>query len=62
MKPQLEHICDIRVHLIETLDIGATPDGHRRFTTIADGAFDGPRMRGDILPGGADSCARTMAC
>lgn len=34
--------------------IGAVPLGTRVIAPIAGGAFDGPRLRGKILPGGGD--------
>ncbi len=34
--------------------IGATPNGNRRVGLIAGGTFDGERLRGRVLPGGAD--------
>ena len=34
--------------------IGATPNGNRRVGLVAGGMFEGPRLRGTVLPGGAD--------
>ena len=34
--------------------IGATPNGNRRVGLVAGGSFEGPRLRGTVLPGGAD--------
>jgi hypothetical protein len=36
------------------VDIGATPHGVRRYIPITGGTFEGPAIRGVILPGGAD--------
>ena len=36
------------------LKFGATPYGERRVINILGGAVDGPRLKGRILPGGAD--------
>lgn len=36
------------------IDIGATPAGRRRIYVIESGEFDGERLRGSVLPGGAD--------
>src|SRR5207253_4928152 len=33
---------------------GAVPHGVRSFVPVAGGDFEGPRLRGKILPGGAD--------
>jgi len=34
--------------------IGATPNGNRRIGLVAGGAFEGARLKGTVLPGGAD--------
>ena len=34
--------------------IGATPTGNRRIGLVAGGTFHGDRLRGKVLPGGAD--------
>jgi hypothetical protein len=34
--------------------IGETPSGNRRVGLVAGGTFEGPRLRGTVLPGGAD--------
>src|SRR5450432_1204476 len=34
--------------------IGATPNGDRRVGLVAGGKFEGPKLRGTVLPGGAD--------
>src|ERR1700745_3757116 len=34
--------------------LGAVPDGTRVIAAIASGTFEGPRLRGKVLPGGAD--------
>jgi len=36
------------------IDIGDTPHGHRNIIYIKGGTFDGPRIKGAVLPGGAD--------
>jgi Protein of unknown function (DUF3237) len=35
-------------------ELGATPYGRRRVVNVSGGSFDGPRLRGKILPGGGD--------
>ena len=35
--------------------IGAVPHGTRVTVPITEGQFDGPRLRGAVLPGGGDS-------
>lgn len=34
--------------------IGATPNGGRRVGLVGGGTFEGPKLKGTILPGGAD--------
>ena len=35
-------------------DVGATPRGTRRFYPAISGSFEGPRLRGEVLPDGGD--------
>jgi hypothetical protein len=35
-------------------DVGNTPSGNRRVGLVAGGTFEGERLRGTVLPGGAD--------
>jgi hypothetical protein len=39
----------------EPLDIGTTPSGERRVFPIEGGEFEGPRLKGIVLPGGSDA-------
>jgi len=48
------HLFDIVVDLAPRLDIGAGPLGRRVLFGAAGGTFEGPRLRGDVLPGGGD--------
>lgn len=45
-----EAICDLE----PTLMLGDSPLGERRMVPITGGTFEGPRIRGKVLPGGAD--------
>ena len=47
-------IFTIHAELDEMLRFGATPYGERRVIGIRGGRVDGPRLKGRILPGGAD--------
>ncbi|KAB2878130.1 MAG: DUF3237 domain-containing protein [Pseudorhodoplanes sp.] len=40
--------------MADILHLGATPYGERRVINILGGTVEGPRLRGTILPGGAD--------
>jgi hypothetical protein len=35
-------------------EIGASPSGQRRIIPVEGGEFEGPKLRGKVLPGGAD--------
>jgi hypothetical protein len=49
-----EHLMRLDVELGPVLDVGPVPGGHRRIIPITGGSFAGERIRGTILPGGAD--------
>jgi hypothetical protein len=44
----------IAADLEPILDLGRTPYGERRVIHIVGGRFEGPRLQGRIIPGGAD--------
>ncbi|WP_216907118.1 DUF3237 family protein [Nocardia noduli] len=52
--PALERLATFRVTLDPILPIGRTPWGERRVIGITGGSFDGPRLSGTVLAGGAD--------
>jgi hypothetical protein len=52
--PSLELITRVRADLGKPLELGRTPVGLRRVIPIAGGEFEGPRLSGIVLPGGAD--------
>lgn len=52
--PLLRHIFTVRADLADILDVGPTPAGHRRVVNILGGTVTGSRLRGSVLPGGAD--------
>ncbi len=52
--PRTELVWEAYVDLLPMIDMGDSPLGHRRMIPIAGGTFVGPRLRGRILPGGAD--------
>lgn len=54
MSLQLRHAFRLDVALRPAIDAGQTYLGHRRIVPIVGGAFAGERLRGVILPGGAD--------
>lgn len=52
--PSVEFAFSAHVLLEPTREIGRTPYGVRRRIPIIGGTFEGPRIRGRVLPGGAD--------
>jgi hypothetical protein len=48
------HLFDIIVDLDPRLDIGPGPYGRRVLFGAAGGSFAGPKLRGEVLPGGGD--------
>lgn len=53
-EPGFEFAFAARVTLKPTVEVGPTPNGFRRRVDISGGTFEGPRIRGIVLPGGAD--------
>ncbi|EHR62500.1 DUF3237 domain-containing protein [Saccharomonospora cyanea] len=51
---ELERIARVHVELDDALQVGPTARGVRRVVPITGGRIDGDRLRGEILPGGAD--------
>lgn len=51
--PPMEFLYEISMDA-EVHDLGQTPDGHRRVVHVIGGTFEGPRLRGTVLPGGGD--------
>jgi uncharacterized protein DUF3237 len=54
MTPELRHVCDIEVDVGPLRDLGPTPHGRRRIVPILGGRVSGPRLGGEVVPGGAD--------
>lgn len=52
--PQLEFLLQVTVTLAPALEVGETGEGRRRIIPITGGHFRGPRLAGEVLPGGAD--------
>jgi Protein of unknown function (DUF3237) len=54
MEPRLEFLMRLAVDVGELVSMGPAPLGERRVVAILGGTFEGPGMRGEVLPGGAD--------
>jgi hypothetical protein len=52
--PRLELIFTANVSVDPSLDCGDVGKGTRRIVPITGGEFSGPKIRGKVLPGGAD--------
>lgn len=52
--PKLEYVCTLKVLIKPALVVGETPKGMRRIIPIMGGSFEGPKMKGEVLDGGAD--------
>src|SRR3712207_2327783 len=49
-----KHLMTLRLSVAGMQPAGATPNGNRRVGLVAGGTFEGERLRGKVLPGGAD--------
>jgi hypothetical protein len=48
------HLMTITLSVAGMQPIGATPTGNRRIGLVSGGRFEGPKLKGKVLPGGAD--------
>lgn len=53
-EPRLEHLYDMHVGLEAPHMIGQSPAGNRQTWIVTGGTFEGPRIKGEVLPGGGD--------
>ena len=54
MAPQFEFLMRIAADVGELMTMGGGPLGERRVVAITGGSFEGPALKGTIVPGGAD--------
>lgn len=52
--PELEYAFEIRVTVAQPQDFGVMDHGRRRVVAITGGTFEGPEIKGRIVPGGGD--------
>lgn len=52
--PTLTLAFEMRAQVAEPIDLGEVTHGRRRIIEILGGTFEGPRIKGRVLPGGAD--------
>jgi hypothetical protein len=49
-----DFLCRLTGRVAQPREIGETPRGNRRFFAVTGGSFEGPRLRGEVLPEGGD--------
>jgi Protein of unknown function (DUF3237) len=54
MTPRFEYLMNLSVDVGNVVSMGPGPVGERRVVGILGGTFEGPGLRGEVLPGGAD--------
>ena len=52
--PSLEWVMTVRATIDAAIEMGKTPSGHRRVIPISGGSFEGPALKGVVMPGGED--------
>ncbi|WP_342641142.1 DUF3237 domain-containing protein [Rhodoligotrophos ferricapiens] len=52
---ETEFLFELRIDVNPPLSVGKTEAGDRQFVVIRGGRFEGPKLKGEILPGGADA-------
>ena len=52
--PQLEFVCELKVTCDPGMTLGSTAHGVRMMVPITGGTFEGPKLKGMVLNGGAD--------
>ena len=52
--PKLTLAMTLRIQVGPPMELGEVPRGRRRIIPILAGTFEGPNIRGKVLPGGAD--------
>jgi muconolactone delta-isomerase len=49
--PKLRHVYRVDAALAAPIDLGDTPEGHRRIVALTGGRFTGPQLNGILIPG-----------
>lgn len=52
--PDLEFTCELKVTIDQPIKLGETVQGERVIIPISGGTFEGPKLKGSVLKGGAD--------
>ena len=51
---RLEFLVEYTANLKPAQQVGAGPYGNRRIIEVTGGSFEGPQLKGEVLPGGGD--------
>lgn len=51
---ELEHLFTVRFEVTAPQSLGKTPYGERRIVQVTGGSFEGPKLKGKVVPGGGD--------
>ena len=54
LKSELLFEVSADIDMEEAQELGANPQGNRRIAYIKGGTIEGPKLKGEILPGGGD--------
>jgi hypothetical protein len=52
--PTLEWVMTVKATIDAAIEMGKTPNGQRRVIPISGGSFEGPAIKGVVMPGGED--------
>ena len=52
--PKLTFAFEVRATVAAPMEVGNVAQGRRRIVAITGGTFEGPNLRGKVMPGGAD--------
>jgi hypothetical protein len=52
--PTLEWVMTVKATIDAAIEMGKTPSGQRRVIPISGGSFEGPVLKGAVMPGGED--------
>ena len=52
--PALEYVMELKVTIDGAYGVGETTHGNRFIIPITGGTFEGPKIKGTVIPGGAD--------
>lgn len=58
--PELEFVLELKVKLGQAFGVGKVTQGNRFVIPITGGTFEGPNIKGEVLPGGADYQMQNM--